>query len=44
MLETPNGFHLIAVGNFHQDAKATCNPAIAVLDEETRSAGDALRG
>jgi len=28
---------LTAVGNSHEDAKATYNRAIAVLDEETRS-------
>ena len=34
---TPDGFHLIAIGNSYEDAKATYNRAIAVLDEETRS-------
>jgi hypothetical protein len=34
---TPDGFHLIAVGNSHEDAESTYNRAIAVLDEETRN-------
>ena len=35
---------LTAVGNSREDAKALYERAIAVLDEETRGAGDALRG
>ncbi len=35
---------LTAVGNSREDAKALYERAIAVLDEETRSAGDALHG
>src|SRR5438093_2165244 len=35
---------LTAVGNSHEDAKALYERAIAVLDQETRSDGDALRG
>jgi hypothetical protein len=35
---------LTAVGNSRDDAKALYERAIAVLDQETRSAGDALQG
>ena len=35
---------LTAVGNSRDEAKALYERAIAVLDQETRSAGDALRG
>jgi hypothetical protein len=35
---------MTAVGNSHEDAKATDDSAIAVVDQETRGAGDALRG
>ena len=35
---------LTAVGNSRDDAKALYDRAVAVLDQETRSAGDALRG
>jgi len=35
---------LTAVGNSRDDAKALYERAVAVLDEETRSAGDALHG
>ena len=35
---------LTAVGNSHEDAKALYERAVAVLDQETRSDGDALRG
>ncbi len=35
---------LTAVGNSRDDAKALYDRAIAVLDQETRSAGDALHG
>jgi hypothetical protein len=35
---------LTAVGNSREDAKALYDRAVSVLDQETRSAGDALRG